>query len=561
MRMNLCLKFLLGCSVTLVVTMTLAFFVLDRHQENLLLQQAEKEAKAIYQQLVIMRSWIADHGGVFVLKQPWNEDSSFAEGYALIDDLGREYGLKTPAMVTKELSRISPDRGMYSFNITGTRLMNPANAPDELEREAMRTFERDNAQEHISIIKKDGSAGLRYIAPLYTEETCLPCHGVNGHRVGEVHGAISVTLPLSPTLLKADQNKRVMVVVMLGILFALCGVLLILLRVLVLRPVQRLSLSISDFAAGRDNSCAIPMSNDELEELCRSFECMSSRIMQYHSELQASIRSATEELVEANANLQHANLRLNTLNEKKSDFITRASHELRTPLTSIKGSMEYLSAKIARISASSGADHECSHLLNFCALVQKNTDRLIRMVNTMLDLERIDLDPDALLACTEFDLCQLVRDVAVETTLSRDKNIRIVTEIPEKTSVKADRDRIRQVLDNLLANALKVAPKHSTVALAVRRDEKHAVVELTDEGPGIPVALRERIFEKFYRLNRTDGTGLGLAFCRSVIQAHGGSIVAMDPLTDKGARFVFTLPLVAGRRRNAPAPLPPGSAP
>lgn len=544
--MNLCLKFLLGCSVTLVVAMTLAFFVLDQRQEKLLLQQAEREAKAIYQQLVIMRSWIADHGGVFVPRQPWNEDSSFAQGHVLTDDRGQEYGLKTPAMVTKELSRISPDRGMYSFNITGTRLMNPANAPDEQEREALRTFEQGSAREYISI-EKDEPARLRYIAPLYTEETCLPCHGVNGHRVGEVHGAISVTLPLLPTLLEADQNKRVMIVVMLGILLVLCTVLLILLRVLVLRPVQRLSSSILDFAEGRDDSCAIPRSDDELEELCRSFDCMSSRIMQYHSELQANIRSATEELVQANANLRHANLRLNSLNEKKSDFIARASHELRTPLTSIKGSMEYISAKIARTAASPYTEHECSHLLNFCALVQKNTDRLIRMVNTMLDLERIELDPHALLACTEFDLCQLARDVAVETALSRDKNIRLVTEIPDKILVRADKDRIRQVLDNMLANALKVAPKYSTIALAVHCDATQAVVELTDEGPGVPEGQRERIFEKFYRLNRTDGTGLGLAFCRGVIQSHGGSIAALEPLTGKGARFVFTLPRVASQ--------------
>lgn len=542
MQLSLSLKFIIGCSLTLLAALGMTFYVLNERQERFILEQAENKARAVFQQLVLTRAWIADHGGIFVRDVPGQDSGYFAEDLQIRDQEGGAYGLKTPAMVTKELAEQARDEGEYWFNITSTKLMNPENAPDELEKQAIQTFRNTNQKELIQTETIDEEPHMRYIAPLYTQEACLHCHGHQGFQVGDVHGAISVTLPLEETMNQAAQNRRTMLTAMILVTVALSAAMILMMRYLVLRPVQDLSQSIKQFSEGSYDPSQLRRTGDELEELSHTFADMASRLTEYHHDLKNKIHEATQDLENTNHKLIQANEQLSEINRKKSDFIARASHELRTPLTSIKGSMEYITTRINSISQKSDDTRECSQLLDFCDLVRNNTDRLIRMVSTMLDLERIENDAETQLSWNHFDLAELIEETVQEFSLGTSKNVHFKVKTPETLPILADQDRIQQVLVNLLSNALKFTPNNSTVLIQAFEEQDQVRVEVTDEGPGIPLSERERVFDKLIKLGGKEGSGLGLSICRSVIQAHKGKVWAEEAEAGQGARIVFRLP-------------------
>jgi signal transduction histidine kinase len=544
MKFSLSSKFVIGCSLTLLTALSATFYVINERQESLIIRQVENEARAIFHQIVIMRKWIADHGGVFVEKLPWTSPLPHISDPGIIDQQGRHYVRETPAMVTKELGRYAREEGLYWFHITSLQLTNPENAPDDFERRALLAFEEESLHEFISIETIDDQPYLRYISPLYVEDACLPCHIDQGYATGDIRGAISVTIPLSETFEEAVMNRRGMFASMLLAVAVLSGSMILMMRRLVLTPMKKLSTSIEGFSEGSYPKGPILQSGDEFEDLSRAFAEMAAKLTGYHEGLQDKIRLATVDLEATNLKLLEANRLLCITNERKSDFIARASHELRTPLTSIKGSMEYVTA---RISLESAGESRRDELLEFFELIRKNTDRLIRMVNTMLDIERIEMGAEGALLFSDIDLAEII-DESVTGFLyaAAHKDVQVTASVPGKLPLRADEDRIRQVLINLLANSVKFAPDHSQIAVRAFREGESVRVEVTDQGPGIAVEERERIFEKFYKTGNKEGSGLGLAICRSIIEAHGGTIgVAERPLP--GTCMQFSLPVHGAR--------------
>ncbi|WP_429886327.1 ATP-binding protein [Geoalkalibacter halelectricus] len=539
MKLSLSVKLVAGCSLILLGALSLTFYIINERQERLILRQAENEARAVFQQIVIMRRWIADHGGVFVEKLPWAQSSPFLTDPEIVDGQSRHYARKTPAMVTKELADYARDEGLYWFHITSLKLTNPENLPDAFEREALLKFEQESLGEIIAKETVAGSTFLRYISPLYVEEACLGCHGGQDYEIGDVRGAISVTLPLSKVFAEAAANKRTMFVAMLLVVATLSGALIYLLRRLVLSPMKQLSTSIQGFSESRYRTGPILRTGDEFEDLSRSFEAMAGRLIQYHEGLEGKIRAATEELAAANRELSLAS-------ERKSDFLMRAAHELRTPLTSINGAMEYLTARLsgsqpAPAAPALAADQD--ELRDFFQIIQKNTDRLIRMVRTMLDIEHIEMGAETALNRASVDLAQVIQECITGFAFdAATRKVRLCTLPAQLPRVLADEDRIRQVLINLLANAVKFAPENSTIQVCAAPVGSLVRVEVCDEGPGIPPEHRQKVFETFFRSGGKEGSGLGLAICRAIVRAHGGEIGVADAKKGKGTCMYFTLP-------------------
>jgi len=546
MKFSLSGKFVIGCSLTLLTALSSTFYIINQRQERLILQQVENEARAVFHQIVVMRKWIADHGGVFVEKLPWKEPTPHLYDPGIIDAQGRHYVRETPAMVTKELGKYAREKGLYWFHITSLLLTNPENAPDEFERRALLAFEQKSLHELINIETIDEQQYLRYISPLYVEETCLPCHVAQGYAVGDIRGAISVTIPLSKTFAEATANRRGMFIAMLLVVALLSAAMIFMMRQLVLKPMRRLSASIQRFSAGSYEADAILHTGDEFEDLSRAFADMAARLTEYHGGLQEKIAAATKDLASTNLKLLEANHLLSVSNERKSDFIARASHELRTPLTSIKGSMDYITARLSQIPREEAGACRRDELLEFFELIRKNTDRLVRMVNTMLEIERVETGAEGALRFAAIDLAEVLREcVTAFLYAAAQKEVHISPSLPLTLPVWADEDRLRQVLTNLLANSLKFAPDRTTITVRARRDGEFAQVEVMDEGPGIPADQRERIFDKFYKLGNKEGSGLGLAICRSIIEAHGGSIGVTEK-TPPGACIWFRIPACNG---------------
>jgi PAS domain S-box-containing protein len=238
----------------------------------------------------------------------------------------------------------------------------------------------------------------------------------------------------------------------------------------------------------------------------------------------------------------------------KDEFISVVSHELRTPLTSIRGSLGILDTGIL-----SDEPETAQQMLN---LALRSTDRLVRLVNDILDLERLESGKVVLVkeVCEVNDLMEQAIDSV--QVLADQAGVRLKFD-PLAAQTEADPDAIVQTLINLLSNAIKFSPAGGTVYLkaeglageqGIRRDGEtpthpltYLLLSVTDQGRGIPPEKLESVFGRFQQVDSSDsrqkeGTGLGLAICRSIVHQHGGQIWAESEV-GQGSTFYFTLPI------------------
>lgn len=224
----------------------------------------------------------------------------------------------------------------------------------------------------------------------------------------------------------------------------------------------------------------------------------------------------------------------------KNEFISIVSHELRTPLTSIRGSLGLLATGIY--------DNKPEKARRMLEIAITDSDRLVRLVNDILDLERLDSGKVTLekKLCNAADLMQQ----AAQTVQAIADGAAITLSVsPESAPVWADFDSIIQTLTNLLSNAIKFSPGGSTIWVTAQASNPYVLFTVKDSGRGIPIDKLEAIFGRFQQVDATDsrqkgGTGLGLTICRSIVQQHGGHIWA-ESILNRGSTFYFTLPVQA----------------
>ncbi len=535
-KKSLSLKVLFICAVILIFTLSVTFYFLQSRQKELLLNQVDSQAKILFKQIVLTRRWVADHGGIFVEKLPWVKKNVYLKNSEIEDITGKKYVKENPAYVTRQLSEYSKQEGLYWFHITSLKLVNPSNAPDDFERKALKMFESGEAKEFAKIQYIDGARYYRYIAPLYVETACITCHP--GYSIGSVRGAISVTLPVEHLFKKMSALNREMIVAGLVISSLLLLILLYSIRAMAIVPIVRLRKLISDYPDIKPTYKVIS-SEDEIGDLYRAFFRMKEELEQYHRTLHEKIKEATSELQKTNQKLLEANRLYRELSRRKSDFISNISHELRTPLTSIKGAIDYLKSRFSQKIGSEQCDID--EVKGFIEIIRTNTERLIKMVNDSLDLEKIEsgrLD----INIEELDLFYLINDTINSfRPMFKERAISIETELEQPIMAYADEDRIRQVLNNILSNIIEHCPVSTEVKIEGYNSGDWAVVRITDNGPGIAASLQNKVFDKFFKGPR-GGTGLGLAICKSIIQAHNGEIGVLSQ--GRGSTFYFKIPRV-----------------
>ena len=231
----------------------------------------------------------------------------------------------------------------------------------------------------------------------------------------------------------------------------------------------------------------------------------------------------TRQLEKSLTEIAKANKELKRLDKLKDEFISTVSHELRTPLTSIRGAIGLVAQSVVPL----GSDA----YRQLVDTAQQNCERLSQLINDLLDVQKFEAGKFVLQLkpLDLFELCQtavhgiqsyaLRYQVQVETQLLQQSPV----------MVQADQLRLRQVLDNLLSNAVKFSPPDSTVILRLSQQNDMVLVEVIDQGQGIPDQFKPRIFEKFSQADASDsrskeGTGLGLTICKRIIESHGGQI-------------------------------------
>jgi two-component system phosphate regulon sensor histidine kinase PhoR len=234
----------------------------------------------------------------------------------------------------------------------------------------------------------------------------------------------------------------------------------------------------------------------------------------------------------------HDLTRLKQLEATRREFVANVSHELRTPLSLIKGFVETLL---------DGAKNDPDLATRFLRTIEKHTDRLTYLIEDLLTISRLE-SGQIVMNLHQVDLREEVSHVIDDLQArATDKNAKLLNDFPADLQARADTDRLQQVLFNLVENAIKYGHADGTVAIGGQPNGDGKVeIWVKDDGPGIPPEARERIFERFYRVDRarsreTGGTGLGLSIVKHIVQAHGGEVWVKSEL-GHGSTFSFTLP-------------------
>ena len=267
----------------------------------------------------------------------------------------------------------------------------------------------------------------------------------------------------------------------------------------------------------------------------------ASQVRAYSKQLEQK----SNELERATAELRAANDRLQELDRLKDDFMSSVTHELRTPLTSIRAFSEILF---------DNPEMGIEERQNFLSIITKETERLTRLVNQVLDMAKIE-SGRTVWHNEELDLREVIdSSIASVSQVYREKDVALIAEMPEKVPMlMADRDRLIQVMLNLLSNAVKfVAPGSGKVIVRLLLQEHDLRVDVVDNGPGICREDQHVIFEKFRQggdtlTDKPPGTGLGLPISRQIVELLGGRLWVESEL-GKGAMFSLTLPRVASVR-------------
>ncbi|MDL5376793.1 cell wall metabolism sensor histidine kinase WalK [Exiguobacterium mexicanum] len=223
--------------------------------------------------------------------------------------------------------------------------------------------------------------------------------------------------------------------------------------------------------------------------------------------------------------------------QDRREFVANVSHELRTPLTTMRSYLEVLAE---------GAYKDDELAPRFLETTQNETERMIRLVNDLLQLSKMD-SKEYTMQKVKFDFIQFFNDIIERHEMTKGETIQFRRKLMKRrVYVHADQDKMTQVIDNIITNAVKFSPEGGTITFRTMLRAKRLVIGIKDEGVGIPKSNLKKIFERFYRVDKArarniGGTGLGLSIAKEVVSAHGGDIWAESEF-GRGTTIYFTIP-------------------
>jgi signal transduction histidine kinase len=324
-----------------------------------------------------------------------------------------------------------------------------------------------------------------------------------------------------------DLISRIYIIAIFLILltFTLISLLYFYLRRIITYPIQLISKKAEEISLGDFEHKISINSNDELGNLAKSLNIMSGKLKKYYQSLQNEVNKKDLELQRNKA-----------FEAQKDDFMSIASHELKTPVTSLKVFIQLMQQQTIR----NGHTEYQRYLLK----ADDQINRLISLISNLLDVTKIQSGKMPL-ALKVFDLNKCIEDI-VEVSLQTSKKHKIIVRGKVLHKIFGDEDKICQVLNNLITNAIKYSPKSDQIVLDIKNNKDTVTVSVQDFGIGIDEKHQSKIFDRFYRVSESNGKtfpglGIGLYISSDIIKRHNGSLQVTSK-KDKGSIFSFTLP-------------------
>ncbi len=511
--MRLMSKVTLFLFIVILVIMVPSVILIWQNMQQGVMEQAHTRAKTIYEMIVVTRQWVAENG---------------------------ERIEPVPAQATKEISEFAHDMTTFRFHISSDKLMNPENAPNEFEKEAIAHL-RTGAMEYFSVTGADTLDGgtYNYAAPLLINESCLSCHGIQDYRINDFRGVISVSFPMEEiTAPFKDTNIAILTVVIVSLVMVIITVCL-LIYLMITRHLLVLTDAAKLFSAGTRKPSNLK-TNDEMQDLSEAFDSMTSQIVANEDVLKAKLDEAVENYKRLVVELDDNNKKLNSLNQLKTDFLDSIAHEIRTPLTKILSNSELLTDP--RILQDEIMRDK------FASSMKLSINSIRTMFNDIITISRLEHDQH------KYQKIPVKLHSLVSETLDMfeldmiSKNISPVINVNREDVIHVDGETFSIVISNLVSNAIKYSHDNDKITIEGYTDNENGnyVITCRDNGIGIPQDMLNNVFIRFFRAENVKktyaGTGLGLSITHRIVKDHHGAI-EIKSVEGEYTQVIIRLPL------------------
>lgn len=509
-KMSLRIKFIFLIGIVVVISYGITFYRTSQFQNELVLSQAARQARMLHTQILMTRQWVADHNGLFFLRQAGVEVNPFLTEPEIMDAQGNRYVKRNPAMVTRELSAYADKAGFCGYRVTTLKTINPANAPDPWEEKGLLLFEQ-GVEEVIEFAQKDNQRILRYMAPLPVEESCLECHAFQGYQVGDIRGGLSVTIPVDWAYASIARNNRMLLFIASLTIFVVGLTIYLLIDVLVVRRLGILEKAMENYPAQKPARAHLPEGGDEIGRLAGKFNDFCQRLDTSQTELERT--------------------RQQVFQSEKLAALGRlaagVAHEVNNPLGGMLNCVK---------SMGENPDDKALHR-RYLQLMDKGLKRIGTIVQQLLNFGRREPLQYRLASIDE-----LIKESFVLLEYGLKKiDVQLDLALPDPYPIEAA--ALQQIIVNITLNALQAMPEGGSFSVATRIQDEMAVLTFKDQGQGIAEENLPRIFDPFFTTKDVgEGTGLGLAVTYALVQRLSGSIL-VESSAGQGTSFIVRLPL------------------
>ncbi|MEN8135632.1 MAG: ATP-binding protein [Thermodesulfobacteriota bacterium] len=507
--MRLRTKLSILVSIIVILSFGITFYRTSSFQNELVISQAERQARMLAQQILLTRQWVADHDGLFFIKKPGVTSNPFLEGSDIQDREGRIYVKRNPAMVTRELSKYASEADFCRFRVTSLKPVNPDNAPDEFERQGLLNFEKGRA-ELIDIVNADKGRLLRYMIPLPVEESCLTCHARHGYQVGDIRGALSMVIPIAWADDAINANNLLLLIIGAITILVTAMTIYLLIDLLVVRRLALLSKAMANFPARDISSLDLPSGNDEIGELSNNFSKLGDRLLTSQTELHI----AREQM------FQHEKM------AAIGQLAAGIAHEVNNPLSGMRNCVKSLQEDPENVARQE----------RYLGLIDKGLQRIGQIVRQLLNFSRKEpLRP------RQINIDEVIRE-CFELLDYQLKDIDLNLDLNLTTSHLVDAGALKQALLNIGLNGAQSMVSGGTLTVSSKETDKQVILAITDTGLGIEPEDIDHIFEPFFTTkSQGEGTGLGLSVSFSLVKRMGGNI-SVESVIGEGTTFRIEIP-------------------